>query len=86
MQKQTITANITIENNPIKMLVIVLSLSILSLLFMIVSSIMLVHSSIILPINLFLQIQNIDLVYTKYHVDIRKYLDSTCILWYNLLC
>ena len=56
MQEQTIKINITIENNPIKMFVIVLSLSILSL-FIIVSLIMLVHSSITLPINLFLQIQ-----------------------------
>ena len=57
MQEQTIKINITIENNPIKMFVIVLSLSILSILFLIVSLIMLVHSSITLPINLFLQIQ-----------------------------
>ena len=57
MQKQTITANITIENNPIKMYANVLSLSILLLLFIIVSLITLVHSSVVLPINLFLQIQ-----------------------------
>ena len=57
MQEQTIKINITIENNPVKMFVIVLSLSILFLLFIIVSLIMLVHSSITLPINLFLQIQ-----------------------------
>ena len=57
MQEQTIKINITIENNPRKMFVIVLSLSILSILFLIVSLIMLVHSSITLPINLFLQIQ-----------------------------
>ena len=57
MQEQTIKINITIENNPIKMFIIVLSLSILSLLFIIVSLITLVHSSVTLPINLFLQIQ-----------------------------
>ena len=57
MQEQTIKTNITIENNPIKMFVIVLSFSILSLLFITVSLITLVHSSITLPINLFLQIQ-----------------------------
>ena len=57
MQEQTIKIHITIENNPIKMFVIVLSLSILSLLFIIVLLIMLVHSSVTLPINLFLQIQ-----------------------------
>ena len=54
MEEQTIKINITIENNPIKMFVIVLSLSILSLLFIIVSLITLVHSSVTLPINLFL--------------------------------
>ena len=57
MQEQTIKTNITIENNPIKMFVIVLSFSILSLLFITVSLITLVHSSVTLPINLFLQIQ-----------------------------
>ena len=57
MQKQTIKIDITIENNPIKMFVIVFSFSILSLLFIIVSLITLVHSSVTLPINLFLQIQ-----------------------------
>ena len=65
------------------MFVIVLSLAILSLLFIIVLLITLVHSAITLPTNLFLQTQpglNIDLVYTTYHIDIRKYLDSTCIL------
>ena len=51
MQEQAIKINITIENNPIKIFVIVLSLSILSLLFIIVSLITLVHSSITLPIN-----------------------------------
>ena len=45
MQEQTIKINITTENNPIKMFVIVLSLSILSLLFTIVSLVTLVHSS-----------------------------------------
>ena len=57
MQEQTIKINITIENNTIKMFVIVLSLSILSLLFIIVSLITLVHSSVILPMNLCLQTQ-----------------------------
>ena len=57
MQEQTIKINITIENNPIKFFVIALSLSILFLLFIIVSLIMLVHSSITVLINLFLQIQ-----------------------------
>ena len=57
MQQQTIKINITIENNPIKIFVIALSLSILFLLFIIVSLIMLVHSSITVLINLFLQIQ-----------------------------
>ena len=52
MQEQTIKINITIENNTIKMFLIVLSLSILSLLFIIVSLITLVHSPIILPTNL----------------------------------
>ena len=56
-QKQTTPINITTENNPIKMFHTVLSLSILSLLFIIVSLIILVHSSVTLPINLFLQIQ-----------------------------
>ena len=52
MQEQTIKINITIENNTIKMFLIVLSLSILSLLFIIFSLITLVHSPIILPTNL----------------------------------
>ena len=56
MQRQTIPANITMENNPIKMFVVVLLLAILFLLFIIVSLIRLVHSEITLPINLFLQI------------------------------
>ena len=56
MQRQTIPANITTENNPIKMFVVVLLLAILFLLFIIVSLIRLVHSEITLPINLFLQI------------------------------
>ena len=55
MQKQTIPINITTENNPIKMFVIVSSLDIYFLLFIMVSLIRLVHSEIILPINLFLQ-------------------------------
>ena len=54
MQEQIIKIDITIENNTIKMFVIVLSLSILSLLFIIVS---LIHSPVTLPIHLFLQIQ-----------------------------
>ena len=45
------------ENKPIKAFRIVLLLSVLSLLFIIVSLIILVHSSITLPINLFLQTQ-----------------------------
>ena len=57
MQKQTIPINITTENNPIKMFIIVLSLAIFFLLFIIVSLITLVHSAITLPINLFLQLQ-----------------------------
>ena len=57
MQKQTIPTNKSTEKNSINMFVIVLSLAILSLLFIIVSLITLVHSSITLPINLLLQIQ-----------------------------
>ena len=57
MQKQIIPTNKSTESNPIKMFAIVLLLSILSLLFIIVSLITLVHSSIILPINLVFQIQ-----------------------------
>ena len=79
-----IILNITIENIPIKMFAIVLSLSSLSLLFIIVSLIILVHSPIILPINLFFKHNfyglNIDLVYTKCHIRTRKYLDFTCTL------
>ena len=56
-QRQITPISITNENNPIKIFHIVLLLSILSLLFIIVSLIILVHSSISLPINLFLQIQ-----------------------------
>ena len=56
-QRQVTPISITTENNPIKIFHIVLSLSILCLLFIIVSLIILVHSAIILPINLFLQIQ-----------------------------
>ena len=54
---QIIAISITTENNPIKTFHRVLLLSILSLLFIIVSLIILVHSSLTLPINLFLQRQ-----------------------------
>ena len=71
------------------MFVIVSSLDIFFLLFIIVSLIMLVNSAITLPINLFLQTHfyslNIDLVYTTCHIRMRKYLDSTCTLYHNLL-
>ena len=87
MQKQTIPTNKSTQNNPIKMFVIVLLLS--SLLFIIVSLITLAHSLIILPINYFYKHNfyglNIDLVYTTCHIDIRKYLDSMCTLYHNLL-
>ena len=57
-QIQITPISITTEkNNPIKTFHKVLLLSILSLLFIIVSLIILVHSSITLPIHLFLQIQ-----------------------------
>ena len=56
MQKQTIPTIKSTENNPVKTFRVVLLLSILSLLFIIVSLIILVHSSITLPINLFLRI------------------------------
>ena len=56
MQKQTIPISTVTENKPIKTFRKVL-LSPLSLLFIIVSLITLVHSSISLPINLFLQRQ-----------------------------
>ena len=46
MQKQTNPRNVTTENNPIKMFIIVLSLAILTLLFIMVSLIRLVHSEI----------------------------------------
>ena len=66
MQKQTIPINKSTENNPIKMFVIVLSLAILSLLFIIVSLITLVHSAITLPLICFCKHNfyglNIDLV------------------------
>ena len=77
------------ENKPIKMLVVVSSLAIFFLLFIMFSLIRLVQSEITLPINLFLQTHfyslNIDLFYTTCHIDIRKYLDSTCTLYQNLL-
>ena len=56
MQKQIIPISIATENKPIKTFRKVLLLP-LSLLFIIVSSITLVHYSVSLPINLFLQIQ-----------------------------
>ena len=87
MQIQITSVSKSTENKPIKTLHKVLLLP-LSLLFIIVSSITLVHSSITLPINLFLQTQfydlNIVLVYTKSHIDIHKYLDSMYILYHNL--
>ena len=55
-QRQITPTSKSTENKPIKTLHKVLLLP-LSLLFMIVSLITLVHSSISLPINLFLQIQ-----------------------------
>ena len=54
MQKQIIPISTATENKPIKTLCKELLLP-LSLLFIIVSLITLVHSSISLPINLFLQ-------------------------------
>ena len=56
-QRQVTPVSITNENNPIKTFHILLLLSILSLLFIIVSLIILVHSPISLPTNLFLQTQ-----------------------------
>ena len=56
MQKQIITISTATENKPIKTFRKVLLLP-LSLLFIIVSLITLVHSSISLPTNLFLQTQ-----------------------------
>ena len=55
-QRQIIPTSKSTENKPIKTLYKVLLLP-LSLLFIIVSLITLVHSPIILPTNLFLQIQ-----------------------------
>ena len=55
MQKQVIPANISTENKPIKMFLVISSLVMLILLFIMVSLIRLVHSEITLPINLFLQ-------------------------------
>ena len=85
MQKQVIPANISTENKPIKMCLVVSSLVMLILLFIMVSLIRLVHSEITLPINLFLQTHfyslNIDLVYTTCHICMNKYLDSTYILY-----
>ena len=81
-QIQITPISITTENNTIKTFCKVLQLSILSLLFIIISLITLVHFSTSLPTNLFLHTQNfydlnIDLVYATYHIDIRKYSDST---------
>ena len=87
MQKQVIPINKSTENKLIKIIVVSL-LSILSLLFVIVLLIILVHFSITLPINFYkynFYGLNIDLVYTTCHIDIRKYLDSTCTLYRNLL-
>ena len=56
MQKQVIAINKSNENRLIKVIVVLLSIFLL-LLFIIVSLIKLAHSPIILPINLFLQIQ-----------------------------
>ena len=82
MQKQVIPVNISTESKPIKMFLVVSSLTIL----VILSLIKLVHFEITLPINLFLQTHfyglNIDLVYTTCHTRLRKYLDST----YTLYC
>ena len=55
-QRQIIPISTATENKPVKTFRKVLLL-LLSLLFIIVSLIMLVHSSISLPTNLFLQIQ-----------------------------
>ena len=52
MQKQVIPANLSTENKPIKMFVIVSSLDIFFLLFIMVSLIRLVHSEITLPKHL----------------------------------
>ena len=69
-----------------KMFLVVSSLTMLVLLFIILSLIKLVHFEITLPINLFLQTHfyslNIDLVYTTRHTRMRKYLDSA----YTLYC
>ena len=54
-QRQITPISIATENNPIKTFHIVLLLSLLSLLFIIVSLITLVHSAITLPTNLFLE-------------------------------
>ena len=71
------------------MFAIVLSLVILSLFFIIVSLITLVHSAIIYPLIYFYKYNfyglNIDLIYTTCHTRMRKYLDSTGILYHNLL-
>ena len=54
-QRQITPISITTENNPIKTFHIIFLLSLLSLLFIIVSLITLVHSAITLPTNLFLE-------------------------------
>ena len=56
-QIQITPISITTENNTIKTFHIVLQSLLLSLLFIIVSLIILVHSSVTLPTNLFLQTQ-----------------------------
>ena len=55
MQKQVILANLSTENKPMKMFLVVSSLTMFVLLFIMVSLIRLVHSEITLPINLFLR-------------------------------
>ena len=72
MQKQVIPINKSTENKLIKIIVV-------SLL-----SIFLLYQLIYFHKYNFYGL-NIDLVYTTYHIDIRKYLDSTCTLNRNLL-
>ena len=80
IQRRIIPISTATENKPIKTFRKVLLLP-LSLLFIVVSLITLVHSSISLPINFYGL--NIFLVYTTCHIDICKYLDSTCTLNHN---
>ena len=90
MQKQIIPINISTKNKLIKMFLVVSLLTMFALLFIVVSLIRLVHFEITLPINLFLQTHfyslNIDLVYTRCYIRMRKYLDSTYTLYCNSLC